>query len=504
MKGVYLNIGKPNVLANQVLATNLLIFDLCNYSLDGFIVYSKSEWSSQPYFKVNDEEFFVGGWFQLYGVINDIETLADLYKKNKQHAFSEIEAGNFVIIKKKADKISIINDLVGLSTHYYFISKEHNGLPIIRVAPSLTLLERYTEIDCFFKGILSSQGHLFDNYTCLKDVFRLNPASELTADGNCKAYSKLGNTQSMKNLTDVPSLIKNVVDPWPKKKRALAISGGLDSRLMLASSEYSYGYTYGPDNSGDRVIARVFKSCFDNYYEYSIQDAMKSSKRRSDECRFFFNHASSWLPGLLEAYGEARSHAGDADILFDGYLGDVFQRGNYLRFGGFVGSIFKMIPVLYKLPITAKYLIKKRYFKLNNVQFLSLWQSFQERTNGLLLNDYQKVTYYELFYGRGGRYVVNGGNITANQLFTVIPVFMSKSMLELLLKSDLADAVSYKNLPALWCNVEDKYKQLRADSGISPNTSPIIAPFVNVGYRFLLHYAPWMGNYGDEIKKIKK
>lgn len=499
MKGLYLNIDNISELCEEVDGSDLKVLELSRFNLDGQLRYSSNLWKSEPYIYENKELFIISGWFIYRGELNNLHTLYNDFKQHGREVLSNVELGSFVLLTHIQDEIEVFSDLIGLSTHYYYAESG-----CIRVAPSAAFLEQYTDIDPENSSFLSSQGHLFDNYTSLKSVFRLDPGAYIDHKGTSHVYGSILNIDYMVELNKVPNLIKDVTDVFDLNSRALAISGGLDSRLMLAVTQYSFGYTYGPDDSGDRVIARFFANDFKKYEEFSIQEALDNRVNSSNLCDLYFKYSSSWLSGLMEAYSYARYKSGKAHVLFDGYLGDVFQRGNYIKFSGVLGSLFKMLPVLYRLPISDKYILKKRYRALNDRQFERLYASFISRTANLKLNSYQKVTYYEIMYGRGGRYVINGGNVTANQLFNVVPVFMSKKIFNSFIYRSFYRAVSYRHLSKVWELIPNKYKDVRADSGLKPNTPAILAPLVNVSYRFLLRYAPWMGNYGDEIKKIKK
>lgn len=496
MKGLYLNVDVSFAESPAADNSDLKTLVFQEYGLNGQVIFSDRLWKQEPVIKTNDEIFVVAGWFIYNGKLNNIECLYKGYSQHGSVIFNEIELGNFVIAHANHQGYRIFNDLVGLSTHYF---KSEDGM--LRIAPTAALLEQYTSLNEENVEFFNSQGHMFDSQTCLNHVYRLEPGAELQQNGLLKNYGSILDKTLVQPLEKVRDLFKEVTDVFDESDRALALSGGLDSRLMLTVTRYNYGYTYGPTNSGDRVIARHFSDEFEHYKEFSIRDALENVKA-SLACEYYFKHNSKWISGLIEAYTFARNNSNNAHVLFDGYLGDVFQRGTFIKFFGILGSIFKMFPFLYKLPISDRFILRKRYSALDDKQFSRLWQSYNERTKGLPLDNYQKVTFYETLYGRAARYVVNGGNITANQIFTDVPVFMSKKVFNSFIFNSFYDAVNYKHLAKIWKNVPQHYKTVRTDSGLKPETSPFLAPFVHVGYRFMLNYLPWMKNYGDEISRI--
>lgn len=496
MKGLYLNVDKALCTKHKINGQKIDVVELDEFGLQGKLVYSNELWDRVPI--LNDEKrlFIVSGWFIYKNTLNNIDTLYRDFLDIGESVFAKIELGNFLIVLRFENELQIFNDLMGLSTHYYLVNEDR-----IRLAPTAALLAPYTSENKTNIAFMTNQGHLYDNHTTLNDVFRFEPGSKTNQDGEISIYGTILDKNDTRDLDQVPSLIKDVTEVFPKESRVLALSGGLDSRLMLAASEYQFGYTYGPEGSGDRVIARNYSDDFEKYFEFTIQMALGKNINSSDICAWFFKYNSTWIPSLMEAYSYARAHSGEAHVLFDGYLGDVFQRGTFIKFTGILGSLFKMFPFLYRFPFSERFILKQRYCALDNEQFESLYSSFLKRTKNLPLDGYQKVTFYETVYGRGARYVINGGNVTANQLFTDVPVFMSKKVFNSFIFKKFEDAVSYHHLAKVWRLIPEKYKTVRADSGLKPDTSPIIAPFINVCYRFMVRFVPSLKNYGAEINE---
>ena len=130
--------------------------------------------------------------------------------------------------------------------------------------------------------------------------------------------------------------------------------------------------------------------------------------------------------------------------------------------------------------------------------------NYKVKTANLALNDYQKVTYYEFVYGRGGRYTVFGSNVLAAQFFTIVSPFASRIVFDSFIQQDYSRAVSYRNLKKIWSKTASKYKSQVVESGYSPQTPAAFIPFIQLTYRLMFHFIPSRANYGVKLKRMEK
>lgn len=458
--------------------------------------YDSNEWHTPPIVSLDNEKWFCYGWFIYKNKKNSLNDLVNDYRAGGIKSFEDVTAGMFVIARLSEAKCEVFTDPLGLSTHYI----DKNAKTLL-VAPTVNVFENKVKNN-LFDEILNRQGNLFGNYTVFEGIERIEPGSCSDISSVKRYYQP--NFNSSIPLEEVPRLINELCSHWPKEQKALAISGGMDSRLILSASNFSFGYTYGPEHSGDRPIARVFSFDFEKYEEFSY---LRPPKLESEEtlCERMFLGSSTWAYRLLSAYAYVKSLTPNTHAFFDGYLGDVLQRGAFLKFPGLLGEVFRLFPMLYRTKVFSdEGLLRKRYNKLSEQQFELLLKDYRNRTENLNTQDqYAKLTYYEFVFGRGARHVINGGNLSCGQVFTVVPVFTELKLLHAFLSKPMLDSANYKFIAKVWSNVPDKYKKVRTETGFKPNWPAFFIPYIHFLNRLKLKFLPG-GNYGREHVKARK
>ncbi|MCJ8269307.1 MAG: hypothetical protein MJK04_07870, partial [Psychrosphaera sp.] len=464
------------------------------------LVYSKDDWQQKPVVELGgefgDAKVYCAGWFIYNNQRNDLKTLAQDYVLHGQKVFDEITLGVFVFVHVDESDVTVICDAYGLSTHY--LRSNRNKL---EVAPSVKAFADPGKANPQLAEMLNSLGHLVGNYTVYDDISRIDPGSVVHGNGNIAHYYVINfNVAEKDQLHKIPQYFKTVVDCWPKNNRTLPISGGLDSRLILTTSEFDYGFTYGPENSGDRPVARQYADCFNRYEEFEFTAPGLSDQEKPVQDEMFFG-VSGWYGRLLSTYQYTRDKAKNAYVLFDGYAGDPLQRGNGIKFSGPKGLLLKLFPWCYRIDFSARFIFRNRYKTLSEATFELLMADFEKRTRDLQATTYQKITYYEIVYGRGGRYSINGG-LTAGQMYTMVPIFLTKPVLEMFLSQDFVDTAQFKLVSKIWRDVPLRFSQAASEAGVGPMTPYWITPFKNLFHRFLAHYIPGFGTY--DVGRQKK
>ncbi|GAP74573.1 hypothetical protein W04_1089 [Pseudoalteromonas sp. SW0106-04] len=460
------------------------------------LIYDKMEWRQPPIIEFDDALWVLYGWFIVDGKKNDLQYLLRQLAKHGVTFLQQLTAGSFVLVKINSDGVSVMVDPLGLSTHYYQVSEGQ-----LQVSPTLSVFENKIQ-DTVLTEALRVQGHLFGDYTKYKGVYRLSPGSHTTSSSVEYYYHHSCNSSYA--LEEVPQLISELTSYWTREQSAIGLSGGLDSRLILACGQFDYAFTYGPESSGDRPIARQFKKEVARYDEFSY---LEPPKLPYEELAYevMFDGSSSPVYRLLSAYSHARNESGNAHVFFDGYLGDVLQRGAYLKTPGLLGELLHLFPKLYDtFGFSAETLLLQRYRKLSSEAKSLLIDDFRSKVKCIASDDpYTQLTFYEFLYGRGGRYIINGGNISCGQFFTVVPVFSELRVFNCFMSQSLLEAARYRNLKLIWKHVPSRFKKVKTESGINPDTKPLLIPFVHFCHRFYTHFLS-SGNYGREIKKAQK
>lgn len=459
------------------------------------VIYNHEEWPSEPLIQDQNTTLVVSGWFIFNGKKNDLKGLFEALKESKESALQKIEAGSFVAVMLNDSNIELFNDPFGLSTHY--IDKNASTL---RIAPAVkVLINSSAKINPILAEVLALKGHLFGNFTLYDGVERLSPATYLQS-GKVTQYVDLSQKTTLTH-ENIAERFKWLQSLWQKNEKLLPLSSGMDSRFILATGEFAHGFTYGPDNSPEREITAQYSDCFEDYlgYDFGSVNALVSEHALTQEMAF---GVLKPIPNLLNNYAYVKKHFHHAFAFFDGYLGDVLQRATYINYKGLVGEILKLFPWVYTFKsFTEQELILGRYKGFSSPAQTLLLSDFADKTAHLSLDAYQKVTYYEFLYGRGGRYTVFGSNVLAAQLFTVVSPFASRSVFSTFINQNFAKAVRYGYLQEIWGSLPEKFKLRKVESGYTPMTIPAVIPPIQLWYRVLFHVLPSRANYGVKLKR---
>jgi hypothetical protein len=82
------------------------------------VVYDPCEWKELPVIQINEQIWACYGWFVYKENKNDFKKLIDDYNQLGKNCLKEVSAGVFLIVKVEKDDVVLINDPLGLSTHY--------------------------------------------------------------------------------------------------------------------------------------------------------------------------------------------------------------------------------------------------------------------------------------------------------------------------------------------------------------------------------------------------
>lgn len=497
MRGIYVNCDESELSSSlSVMSEESRLLYFPKGGTDGCVVYDSNSWPTPPIEYTNHGVFIISGWFIYKQQLNPLALLAKDIIEEGVDVLNNILAGVFVLFWEQTDQQVIFTDALGLSNHY--IDKHADT---IRVAPSVkALVTEEHPLNEKMKSILAKKNHLFGNFTLFDGIKRLSPGTVTKIDSEL-SYIKFYEPQPLEELGEY---VTELTKYWDYNQRILPLSSGLDSRYLLANGSYKYGFTYGPDNSPEVEIAGRFQQDFNQYFSFDYNKEPLHDKEAQILGEMAYGTLNP-IPRLFTNYLYVSKYYSQAKVFFDGYLGDLFQRGTYINFKGKRGEILKLLPWTYRFfSFKSQTLLRLRYKELNKDEFNILWYDFKNKTDSLKLNDYQKVTYYEFLYGRGGRYTIFGSNVLAAQFFTVVSPFASRRIFDSFIQQDYAKAVSYKALKRIWQNAAIKYKRAPVESGYSPCTNPFFIPFIQLAYRLMFHFIPSRANYGVKLKRLEK
>lgn len=504
MRGLYINIkNKKKVYA----ALEELGIKYNEYTFpdkindDGFVIYDPQEWDVTPVYQDDNLFIAVYGWFVYKGCKNNLNQLAKDYIMNGFDIFNEIEGGIFTFYFEYKGRSYIVNDLFSLSMH--FIKDDDQDFI---VAPFPYYIDN-KKINNTFMMIINKQKHLFGNFTGYENIKRLNPGSIYKTPTSYFSYYLLDDINS-KNFSS-EKLIKDFklyTNFWDYEERIIPISGGIDSRFMLANSKFKTGYCYGPSTSGDRKVADNFRWAVDEMATFSLKDMEKVTKEQIKLINKIFNGLTSDpLPGLFFAFKNVKSIFPDSVADYDGFLGGVLQREEYVTFGTNEGHIYKLFPKLFYSKIDdtkIRKIIRNRYRNLNENEFRFLYDDFLAKTSSLQMTKLNKWKFYEIFYGRGTRYIIHGGITMKSQFFTVVPMFCFKPIFENFMSLDNLETVSFQSLGKIWKPIDEKFSKLKTDLGYTPAMSPFYARASKLANSLIRKRIAKEKDFGDELREI--
>lgn len=500
MRGLYVNCDDHLLPASSELAKKYSATFIFPSELgQGRVVYSPQEWPNQPVFSYKSNIFITAGWFIYKDKKNNLNELAIDICEQGVDVVNNVLAGTFLLYWWDGVNSKVIVDPLGMSSHY--IDHTAKGL---RVAPSVMAL--YDPVrhphNSLLQSILDKKQHLFGDFTIYDGIERLTPG-HIYHENEKNSYFKLTNSTVIP-LENIGEEVNALVKFWPSENSVLPISSGLDSRFILASASFNNGFTYGPENAPEIIIAGKFKGDFDDYYAYDFSVPELNPLENDINSEMSFGVLKP-IERLLTNYAHVKERFSKVFVFFDGYCGDVFQRGTFINFKGIEGELLKIFPWLYRyLGWDAKKIIRKRHQVLTVEEFELLYQDFINKTENLELDDLQKVTYYEFLFGRGGRYAVFGSNILCAQFFTVVSPFAQKNIFNSVIKQNFYDGITYKTMKKLWSKLPSKYKREKVESGYSPATNIYLIPIIQIIYRLMFHLVPSRANYGVQQRRLAK
>lgn len=500
MNSLYINVDPPELVLNSKLIKS---FELLSFNLEGnqlTILFDPEEWDEPPVFRCGKHILVISGWFILGGRRNDIKALfEEIQRIGLGRALNLISIGVFVGVFFDGKKLVVFNDFLSLSHHFWCFKKA-----LFQLSPFVASFEE-EEVAGAQKVFYNEYGYFLGNDTLLVGVERLAPGSiYCVKTGRRNSYFEFLN-DNIVDIEKIPLVIRALLDSWEHSKRAIALSSGFDSRLIYTQGRFKSVYTWGPKNSIDRLAAKKLfelkgdlESCL-NQFDFNQPDVPAELLELNSI--LFQGVQKKMNESFIGGYSFSRKLSNGASVAFDGFLGDVLQRGSYQQYKGLRGEVFALFPFLYRFfPPSPQRLIKSRYSKCYNYA-LNMFNLFLSEYN--LKCDVRSYVLFEVFYGRGTRYIVNGGVVLNGIFYTSVPVFMHRVIFETLIEQPFYSVVSRKVFKRLWKLVPNKYRIVNSEHFYSVNSPRWLIPFIALVGRAATHLIPYYYNYGKE-HKLKK
>lgn len=438
------------------------------------ISYAPDDWPQGPVFSDPSSDLFAAGsgWFFYKGKPGNLEEFAREFsaahsRGEAKQVAAGIEAGAYILFLRFSGKNILVTDPFGLHPHY-FVS---GGSPL-QLAPAPALLDHSAPQEPVLLSILGKQDHLYGNYTSYDGILRLEPG--VVIEGHREEPYFSYEPQHFRG-EDLRHRLTRVNGNFSARRRILPLSGGLDSRLLLAFGQFDFGYTYGPVNTGDRPVARRFKSLFKDYDEFSLLDLSYPSRYKEAGKTIFEGCCARPFNELFAVYGRVSGRFGRDCVFFDGYAGDVLQSGTFLTYGGWSGHLSKLFPALTTKRFDPLRLLRGRYRALNAMEFDRVAGEYEKKTKSWNLDPARKLMLFEILYGKGSRHALNGGTTMSFQYFTPVQPYYVPGVFRILFGLDPFESVSYGSLKRIWEGVPEAYASVLTYAGFKPTWKPWVS-----------------------------
>jgi hypothetical protein len=354
--------------------------------------------------------------------------------------------GNFVLIILKNDGFYIFNDRIGIRKFFYFI-KGKSFIFSNRIKSLTGNINR--KIDYESLAIYSLTNQFIDGMTFLKEVLYSKPSSKICFTGQI-SFDSYWNCEELLNQKiekisyeifseKFTEIINSYVDYLKPGKISLTLTGGLDSRAILAALLHlgvkPVTFTYGHPSSEDVItakkIARTFSLDHKNYY------VKPSAEWFSDLADDIIDKGNSIIhihrAHRLFSVSASNSIAPNGEILFGGHMGGELIRNFF--YDGIITTDF-----------TANWLndksrgigLVKSHLERN---FVRVDKINLEKVTGILLkqrfsgNNPLKNEFFFTFLVNAAAYLAQDMNLWADYKKYSIPVYLDIDLLHLIFAS---------------------------------------------------------------------
>jgi hypothetical protein len=505
MKGLYINIpdARDKIAGiDRVLGTGAALFEGQTGPWRVTANVHPADWPEGPVYHNPEADLWAAasGWLMYRGRLGNLkdfaaDLVAALAARDFRRLETHLDAGAFVVFVVHRGVPALAADPFGLHPHYRSAAN-----PFRCLAPSPWFIPGGRAPEPVQAAVLAKMNHGVGNLTAHADIVRLDPGTVLTSAGAYR-YFRHERTDPAQPGEMLDSL-RAGLDRFRGRPRILPISGGLDSRLILASGDYDYGYTFGPAATGDRPVARRYAGRFREYREFSLLDLDYPRELREAGARLFDGLCAAPFLELLAVYARL-ARAWGHGWFFDGYCGDVLLRGTFYRYGGPVGTLLKLLPVA--RPGGALELLRRRYARLDDREFAGVETAYQRHVAGLDLPELKKAALFELLYGRGARHALNGGTLLSGQFFSTAQPFFIPAVFRRLFALPPEDAVSYRAVQALYRELPEPVWRIPTYAGFSPAWNPHLSRLALLFFKGLAKTGvlPKANQFDVELDKVK-
>jgi hypothetical protein len=507
LKGIYVNV--PDAADRIAAFDHLLGIESCiaverRAGLGDIVIsYRSSDWPHGPVFSDPSNNLFaaVSGWLSFRGRLGDLRGLALALFDAKTDAqrsavLTGIDGGSFVLLTGDPSGYRIITDPFGLHPHYVC---GPSATP--RIAPAPSFLKSPPTNESASVPILKAMNHAVGNHTGYAGIERIPPGAIITGS---ECYYYFDYTPAGFDPGELIQELRFASELFAERKRLLPLSGGLDSRLLLATGSFDLGYTFGPSAHGDRPIARQFRQYFtDGYDEFSLLDLEYPATLKKAAAIMFDGLCPHPFSEILAVFRRLSRRWGADLVLFDGYLGDVLTRWSWLNMATRRDQLLRPFPAIRLRGASAGTILRQRYGTVTDNAYEIIADAYANIPVGQNLDPLRRLIIFEILFGRGARYIVNGNSIMGGQFFTSVQPFFFPKVFRRLFAIDPRNGVGLNALHQLWKTLPLSMRRPRTSDGHVLAYPPVVNRLFTLQHAVLKKLLPGrFQDYGDELPHI--
>lgn len=291
----------------------------CIYRNDNFILFSGGN-EKRMYSEVTEDSVYVfAGMAIKKGKINN---------KQKYTQGDEPDYGHYACADYSNKKLTLFCDPTGTRTIYYAL--ENSILYFSTRLDHVSTVSSNTDIDWKTIGSLFANGSSMNNTTEITNIRKLMPGQALI----CNEAGKISLNKTARRPEKHSASVQEVLmeSMTIDKHLDLALSGGVDSRMLLAvlkKNDVSFStHTHGTENDTDVIVAKQMTDDM-NIRHRVFQDTSSESMMNNIRHFLIYNPAN---PGLFRArlFKSFSKEYSDNECIIDGSYGEFYRKTRYL------------------------------------------------------------------------------------------------------------------------------------------------------------------------------
>lgn len=424
--------------------------------------------------------------YDAYKDLSQDNLVLTLFKKYKFDFIKYIK-GVFVIVLKIDEDYYIFNDRHSLKKYFIYHSNNEfiisNSLKYISEQKSLTLSKENAAIYCLLEHFVDGMT-MFNEVNCSKPAtqLKISKSREIEISNYWEPSSLLNRKIEKYPFEDIAfkwlDIIKSYVDYLKPREITMTLTGGNDSRMvlagLLANGIKPNAFTFGNPLSSDGIIAnQVALNMGLNYNNYFVS---KPTKEWFSEYSNKIINIGNTLINIhrahrLDAIEKQMENNSSTEMIFGGFMGGDYTKG--IIYDDYITTrLLRLWKYSSKSDIENIQEIMNAYFwDLNSIDLNSLLSRLKQLP--YFNRDYSDLhrEFYYLFYVVGSTHDWQDSNVFASKIKYVVNPFMDIDFLELLFSSKFS--MLQKN------NSEDGFITKLSYPELAVNITHILCPVLS-------------------------